>query len=105
METVEKLGTVRIIERHPKVLFEVFSPDSERTDRREKFLSYTGIETLEEYALMAQDRWEVTVFRRNRQWQPEIFRRPEEALELASLGFAVQLDVIYEGVGDVKREA
>ena len=105
MVACDPRDTDRYFKRYPKVLIEVLSPDTERTDRREKFLSYTGIETLEEYVLVAQDRLEVTVFRRNRQWQPEIFRRPEEALELASLGFAVQLDVIYEGVGGVKREA
>jgi len=90
--------TDRYFKRYPKVLIEVLSPDTERTDRREKFLSYTGIETLEEYVLVAQDRREVTVFRRSRQWQPEILGQPEQALELASLGFTVPLSMIYERV-------
>ncbi len=89
--------TDRYFKRYPKVLIEVLSPDTERTDRREKFLSYTGIETLEEYVLVAQDRREVTLFRRNRQWQPEILTQPGQALELASLAFTVPLEMIYEG--------
>ncbi|MCL4789689.1 MAG: Uma2 family endonuclease [Verrucomicrobia bacterium] len=82
----------------PKVLVEVLSPQTEATDRREKFLSYIQIPTLAEYILVAQDRSEVTVFRRADKWQPEILRSPEEQLRVTSLGFAVSLDLIYEGV-------
>lgn len=90
--------TDRYFKRYPKVLVEVLSEDTERTDRREKFLSYTGIETLEEYVLVAQDRMEVTVFRRSKQWQPEIMTQAAQPLALASLEFAVPLSVVYEGV-------
>src|SRR6266404_3018929 len=79
MVACDPRDTDRYFKRYPKVLIEVLSPDTEATDRREKFLSYTGIETLEEYVLVAQDRREVTVFRRSRQWQPEILGQPGEA--------------------------
>src|SRR5712691_11604421 len=82
MVACDPRDTDRYFKRHPKVLIEVLSPDTESTDRREKFLSYTGIGTLEEYVLVAQDRREVTVFRRSQQWQPEILGQPGEALEL-----------------------
>ena len=98
MVACDPRDTDRYFKRYPKVLIEVLSPDTERTDRREKFLSYTRIESLEEYVLVAQDRREVTVFRRSRQWQPEVLGQSKEALELASLGFALPLDLIYEGV-------
>ena len=98
MVACDARDTDRYFKRYPKVLIEVLSPDTERTDRREKFLSYTGIETLEEYVLVAQDRREVTLFRRNRRWQPEILARPEQSLQLASLDFTVLLEMIYEGV-------
>src|SRR6266567_9456170 len=97
MVTCDARDTDRYFKRFPKVLIEVLSPDTERTDRREKFLSYTGIETLDEYVLVAQDRREVTLFRRSRQWQPEILKQPEETLEVASLAFTLRLDGIYEG--------
>ena len=90
--------TDRYFKRFPRVLIEVLSETTERTDRREKFISYTQIETLEEYVLVAQDRMEVTVFRRANQWQPEILTKAELSLRLTSIDFAMPLGGIYEGV-------
>ena len=84
--------------RFPQVLIEVLSPQTEQTDRREKFLSYIQIETLQEYVRVAQDKTEVTVFRRANKWQPEILCQPEEQLQLASLQFTLPLEAVYEGV-------
>jgi len=61
-------------------------------------LGYTGIETLEEYVLVAQDRREVTLFRRSERWQLKRVTQPNETLELASLGFTVPLADIYDRV-------
>ena len=90
--------TDRFFKRFPKVLIEVMSETTERTDRREKFLSYTQIETLEEYVLVAQDKMEVTLFRRVNKWQPEIFSKIDHQLPLASIDFTLALPAIYEGV-------
>ena len=98
MVTCDARDTDRYFKRHPKVLIEVLSADTARTDRREKFFSYTGIETLEEYVLVAQDRREVTVFRRSAQWAPEVLTQAGPPLELASLGFSLALEAVYEGV-------
>lgn len=84
--------------RFPKVLIEVLSPQTEQTDRREKFLSYIQIETLEEYVLVAQDKLEVTVFRRASKRQPEVVRQSEDLLRLVSLDFTLPLHAVYEGV-------
>jgi Uma2 family endonuclease len=83
---------------HPKLIVEVLSPSTERTDRREKLLNYTQIETLEEYVLIAQDRVEVTVFHRANNWQPESLRQPEQFLKLASINVSVPLRTVYEDV-------
>jgi Uma2 family endonuclease len=96
--TCDPRDTDRYFKRFPKVLIEVLSDGTERIDRREKFLSYTHIETLEEYILVAQDTMEVTIFRRANQWQPEILRQPEQQLRLASLDFSLPLNSVYEGV-------
>src|SRR5258706_9235182 len=87
--------TDRYFTRYPKMLIEVLSPDTERTDRREKFLSYTGIETLAEYVLIAQDKMEVTVFRRANQWRTEVASQPSEEIALHSLEFALPLSAVY----------
>ena len=98
MVACDPRDTDRYFKRFPKVLIEVLSPDTERTDRREKLVSYTQIETLEEYVLVAQDKMEVTIFRRSNQWQPEIASQTEQHLRLRSLDFALPLSAVYEGV-------
>ena len=90
--------TDRYFKRFPKVLIEVLSESTAHIDRREKLLSYTQIETLEEYVLVAQGPMEVTIFRRANNWQPEILRQPEQQLRLASLDFSLPLSTVYEGV-------
>jgi len=62
------------------------------------FLNYTAIESLEEYVLVAQHRHEVTIFRRTRQWQPEILTEQASILRLGSVEFAIPLTSVYEGV-------
>lgn len=88
----------RFFKRYPRVLVEVLSESTERIDRREKFLSYTQIETLEEYILVAQDKMEVTLFRRANRWQTEILNAATQSLPLASIDFSIALPSIYEGV-------
>lgn len=85
--------------RFPKVVIEVLSEATERTDRREKFWSYTQMETLEEYLLIAQNRMEVTIFRRTNHWKPEVLQRAEEVARLDSLKFELPLSMIYEETG------
>ncbi len=98
MVTCDPRDTDRYSSRFPKVVIEVLSPETERTDRREKFLSYTRLDSLEEYILVAQDKMEVTVFRRNGHWKPELLNNGEQQLRLASLDFVLPLSIIYEGV-------
>lgn len=84
--------------RFPTVIVEVLSDTTERIDRREKFWSYARIETLEEYVLVAQDKREVTVFRRANAWKAEVLRGKASVLRLASLEFTQPLGDIYEGL-------
>jgi Uma2 family endonuclease len=79
----------------PKVVFEVFSPATEGTDRREKFWNYIQIDSLEEYILVAQDRIEVTVFRRNEHWRAETYTTLGEAVPLKSLNLTIPMQAIY----------
>jgi Uma2 family endonuclease len=98
MVTCDSRDTDRFFKRLPKVLIEVMSDSTERIDRREKRWGYQQIETLEEYVLVAQDRMEVTVFRRTNQWRPELLTKPDQSLQLGSLDFALPLSAVYEGV-------
>ncbi len=96
--TCDPRDTERYFTKFPKVIIEVLSPDTERIDRREKFSSYTQIETLEEYILVAQDQMEVTVFRRAGNWRPVVANQPGQQLRLESLDFTLLLSAIYESV-------
>lgn len=98
MVACDPRDTNRFFKRFPRVLVEVLSESTERIDRREKFLSYTQIETLEEYILVAQDKMEVTLFRRANRWQAELFNAATQSLPLASIDFSIALPAIYEGV-------
>jgi Uma2 family endonuclease len=98
MVACDPRDTDRYFKRYPKVLIEVLSESTEAIDRREKFLSYRQIETLEEYVLVSQDKMEVTVFRRESHWQPEVLRQPDQLLRMATLDFTLPLSAIYEGV-------
>lgn len=98
MVVCDARDTDRYVKRLPRVVIEVLSPETERTDRREKFLGYTQIETLEEYVLVAQDKMENVIYRRANRWQPEVFTKAEHVLRLASLDFEVLLSAVYERV-------
>lgn len=81
----------------PCLLVEVLSEASERIDRREKFLAYTTLPSLQEYLLIAQDRQEVTIYRRRADWHGEVLRQGELRLDCLG-GLSLPLAVIYEEV-------
>ena len=83
----------------PALVVEVLSPSTETIDRREKHQNTRHAATLEEYMLVAQDRREVTIFRRATGWQGEIYTAPEARVEFRSVSQAMTLAEIYEGVG------
>src|SRR5437899_1032116 len=85
--------THKLYLRFPKVRVEVTSDSTERLDSRE------------EYLIVAQDRPEVTIFRRAGNWRPEVATRLEEAVPLNSIGLTFPLSAIYEGVIATPRGA
>jgi Uma2 family endonuclease len=95
--------THRLYLQYPKLLVEIASDSTERLDRREKRWAYQTIETLEEYVLVAQDRPEVTSFRRVNDWSPETVEGRERAAHFKALEFTLPLSSIYEGVSAGSR--
>jgi Uma2 family endonuclease len=83
---------------NPKVIVEVLSESTARTDRHEKRLHYGLIRALEEYVIVAQEIVQVTIFRRRESWQPIVLGSLDATLELRSIGLAVSLAQIYDGV-------
>src|SRR5690606_13084445 len=81
----------------PRLIVEVLSPSTEDIDRRQDALNYCRIPSLQEYVLVAQDRCEVTIRRRNDKWAPEVLLSLEATAELRSLGLALPVGELYRG--------
>ena len=80
----------------PKLIVEVLSPSTEKTDRREKWIAYRQLASLQEYMLVDQERQWVEVFRRNETgWMHDI-ATAGESISLSSLGISLALADIYE---------
>jgi len=80
----------------PCVIVEVLSESTERVDRREKFLAYTTLPSLQDYLLTSQTRREVWHFRRSRGWAADVVA--EGDLTLDCLDIALAVESIYEEV-------
>ncbi|PWU20769.1 MAG: hypothetical protein C5B50_03190 [Verrucomicrobia bacterium] len=86
------------IVQFPKLIIEVLSESTERIDRREKFLAYTTLDSLDEYVLTAQDTPEAIIFRRVSNWAQEKTIGGTGRLGLKSLGLELSVGELYEGV-------
>jgi Uma2 family endonuclease len=84
---------------NPVVIVEVLSPSTEAFDRGDKFAHYRRLESLQEYALVAQDRTRVEQFtRQGEQWLLTERAGLDAALELPAIQSAVPLREIYRRV-------
>ena len=82
---------------NPRVLVEVLSPSTEDYDRGEKLGSYKQIASLEEVLLIAHDRREVEIVRREPDgtWSRQIAQE-SESVRLRSLACDLSVADIYE---------
>ena len=97
--TCDPADDAKYYKTKPTVLVEVLSPSTERLDRREKFLSYQKLPSLEEYVLVSQEEVCLTLFRRSHDWRPELFAKGD-TLRLPSVDFQQTLAALYEDVFD-----
>jgi Uma2 family endonuclease len=93
----DRSDDARYFRERPVVIFEVLSPDTARTDEREKVIAYCQIPTLQAYLLVDQDRVRVTgLFRTSTGWRTEVFEGAEAVLKLDALGLEIPLARLYE---------
>lgn len=84
---------------NPRIVVEVLSPTTERYDREQKRLYYQQLGSLQEYVLVAQDRRRVEVWRRDgREWAHSAYG-PSEKVPLASIGYELDVDALYDAAG------
>jgi len=79
----------------PCLIAEVSSPSTARIDRFEKFFIYTQIPSLKEYLILSQDRPEVLVYRRSRDWDEELYTDLEDQVRLECLNMQIKLSELY----------
>jgi Uma2 family endonuclease len=85
---------------NPVLVVEVTSPSTIRRDEGEKFVAYQALPTLREYLLASQEETRVTHYARREggAWERRDVTDPDGSIELESVGCALKLRDIYEGV-------
>jgi Uma2 family endonuclease len=85
---------------NPSLIVEVLSPSTEAYNRGRKFAHYQKIESLSEYLLVASEEMRADLFRRmpDGSWKLIWAEKPEDVLELNSIGCRLGMADIYEKV-------
>ena len=85
---------------NPKVIVQVLSPSTEAYDRGKKLADYLGMETVEEYVIIAQSEPRIDVFSREmgRPWTFAIQFGLTAVARLYSLDVDLPLSEVYAGV-------
>jgi Uma2 family endonuclease len=79
------------------LVVEVLSASTERTDRTEKFDTYTAIPSVIEYGLLSQDAMELELFRRRTGWQREFYQR-DNTVTFESVNLTISVSSLYRRV-------
>lgn len=96
----KKQGDERFKE-NPTLVIEVLSPSTENTDIREKMFAYLNSESVNHYVIIAQDKKEITVYRRVPPpdgWEVETLTLDADVLRVPDLDFTMPLTEVYEKV-------
>lgn len=91
----QRLKPFRI--QSPLIAVEVLSPGTESYDRGGKFALYQKCGTLEVYLLVSQTQRQVEVYRRENNWQQELFTAGQ-TIHLSQLDLEFAVEEIYEGI-------
>lgn len=85
---------------NPGVIIEVLSASTEAYDRGAKFGHYRGIESLQAYVLIAQDRPHIELFERGADgsWVLREAMGLDGRIELEALGCILELSAVYERI-------
>ncbi len=83
----------------PVIIVEILSKSTRRFDQTDKRLRCQKIPSLEEYVLIEQDKGEIQVFSKNKQWQSFYYYLGDE-ITFSSLGATVLVEDIYYQVNN-----
>lgn len=83
----------------PSIIFEVTSPGTESTDRREKLLAYQTLESLNHYLIVSQDQMRVEWLRRaGDHWEVLKLTKKGDCIDFVEPEARLSLEEIYEGI-------
>ena len=84
---------------HPCFIVEVLSRSTARIDRREKRIAYQVLPSLQEYAIVSQDRMRVELYQREESgWIGYLLEQPDDTIWSSCLGLRMTLADLYEDV-------
>lgn len=85
---------------NPTLIIEVLSDSTEAYDRGAKFSHYRHVDALQEYVLVAQDRYSVERYVRQNdgQWLLSEVTTPDGAIEFTSIQCTITLSELYDKV-------
>ncbi len=97
--TCEKIEDRDSIINYPRIIVEVLSPTTQRTDKHEKLLAYKNLESVQEYLIVWQDKMQSELHQRGvHSWRVVHLTQAEEEVELASIGMRLSVAEIYRQV-------
>jgi Uma2 family endonuclease len=89
--------TEKYYRERPAVIVEVLSPETRRTDEREKAIAYRLFPSVEVYLLIEQDRLRITALHRaDNDWRREVIEGRTATLKLECLGVEIPMERIFE---------
>lgn len=104
--TCDSDDNAKYFRERPSYIFEVLSPDTERTDRREKAIAYRQIPNIKTYVLFEQERVAATILRSAEVgWDSEIIEGLGAVLNLSEIGVEIPLERIYERTTAAKQSS
>ena len=83
----------------PKIIIEVLSKNTRRTDQTIKLATYKTLPSLQEYVLIEQDHVDIEVFRRTANWFSERYFMGDEVF-FESLDLTISVSDIYQRVNN-----
>jgi Uma2 family endonuclease len=83
----------------PKIIIEVLSKSTRRTDQTIKLATYKTLPSLQEYVLIEQDHVDIEVFRRSANWFSERYFMGDEVF-FESLDLTISVSDIYQRVNN-----
>jgi Uma2 family endonuclease len=101
MVTCEPFVGDSVFKQSPKLIVEVLSPSTSRTDRREKLVAYRQLISLQQYLIVHQKRNCIEVYQKNQQAQWEVMvlgKSDTVSFDCLESRPEISVEAVYEGV-------